>query len=261
MRERLKLIYSAATQDDRLKRLCLMTTRGEQLKFVAVMSVLVAAVTFQTFFPVIKIRPLPENRNPATFRSVIDKITHGNDRIAADINAWFDDRTGFRAVLTRLANQVDYSIFGYSKKVIIGQDGWLFDRNVFSAAIAYARKGNDLSTERDKMDAITAFLKSRTIRLIVISTPAKETMYSEYLPASVPKVPNDTAFQNFRRFLKAGDGRDWIYIDSQDIFTRHKGDQGYLYHHSDLHSTTYGSLLIAEDVVKRLAEAEKLDWR
>ena len=261
MRERLKFIYLAAMQGDRLKRLCLMTTHGEQLKFIAVMAALVAVVTFQTFFPLIKMRPLDENRAPVTFRSILDKIAHGNGRIASDINIWFDDHTGFRAVLTRLANQVDYSVFHYSKKVIIGKDGWQFDPEIFSAAIAYERNSNDLTIERDKLNAIAAFLNRRNIRLVVVSTPTKETMFSEYMPASTPHVLEGSAFQEFRQYLKAGDGRDWIYIDSQDILMQHKADRGQLYFHTDLHATTYGSLLVAEQVVNRLAAVETLKWR
>ena len=51
-----------------------------------------------------------------------------NGDFAAGLNAWFDDRVGFRDLFIRAKNQIDYTLFDTSKKVWIGSDGWLFDR-------------------------------------------------------------------------------------------------------------------------------------
>ena len=47
-----------------------------------------------------------------------------------DAVKWFNDRYGFRDFLIRSKTQVDYSVFGMSTRVHIGQDGWLFYRSV-----------------------------------------------------------------------------------------------------------------------------------
>ena len=68
-------------------------------------------------------------------------------------------------------------------------------------------------------------------------------------------------FEKFRDYLKAGDGYDWIYIDSQDIFMGAKNDGINLYYRTDVHSTTYGTVLIAKALVNRIAEFEHVDRR
>jgi len=246
---------------ERLKFIGITTKRGERLKFVGIIAAVIVVTLFQTLVPFIKIRPLDENRKLVQLPDIIDKIAYGDGRIAADVNAWFDDRMGFRSILTKFANQIDYSIFGYSKKVLIGKNGWLFDPDSFTAALTFSRASDHLTTERKRMVELAEFLKRRNIRLVVITTPAKETVYREFLPTRTPLGPATSEFEKFRAYLKAGDGRDWINIDSQDIFMRAKNDGIDLYFRTDVHSTTYGSVLIAKELVNRLAEAERLDWR
>jgi hypothetical protein len=243
------------------KSIGIVTARGERLKFVGIIATAIVVTLFQTLVPVIKIRPLDEYRKPAPVPDIIGKIAHGDGRIAGDINAWFDDRMGFRSILTRVANQIDYSIFGYSKKVLIGKDGWLFDPDLFTAALTFSRANGNLAAEREKIVAIAESLKRRNIRLVVISTPAKETVYREFLPTRTPLGPATSEFEKFRNYLKARDGYDWIYIDSQEIFMGAKNDGKNLYHRTDVHSTTYGTILIAKALVNRMAESEHADWR
>ena len=225
------------------------------------MGALIAVTQIQTFFPFVAMRPLNEYRKPTPPPDIIRKIIHGDGRVATDVNTWFDDRMGFRAFLTRLVNQIDYSFFGYSKRVLIGKNGWLFDFDVFRAAINASRSSDGLATERNKMVSVAQFLKSKDIQLVIISTPAKETIYREFLPASAPQGPVTSEFEKFRAYLKAGDGREWIYIDSQDILMRAKSNEVDLYFRTDLHMTSFGNILIAKELVNRLAEAERLEWR
>ena len=41
-----------------------------------------------------------------------------------------DDRSGFRDLFIRMKNQIDYSIFNVSRKVYVGSEGYLFNRNL-----------------------------------------------------------------------------------------------------------------------------------
>lgn len=237
------------------------TARGVQLRFIGIIAIAIGLTLIQSITPFIKIRSLDENRNLAALPDIVGKITHGNGRIAPDINAWFDDHIGFRSILTRLANQIDYSVFGFSKKVLIGKDGWYFDPEFFTAELNFSRTSDQLAVERQKMVALSEFLKRRNIRLVVIATPAKETVYREFLPVRTPLRPAISEFDKFRDYLKAGDGREWIYIDSQEIFTRAKSDGIDIYFRTDLHATTYGTSLVTKEMINRLAEAEHSDLR
>ena len=182
----------------RLKLISIASKHGERLKFVTLLAALILVTLIQTFVPFIKMRPLDEYRKPAPLPDIIGKIAYGDGRIATDINAWFDDRMGFRSILTRFANQIDYSIFGYSKKVLIGKDGWLFDPDFLTASLSYSRASDHLTVERKKISALAEFLKSRNVRLVVIATPAKETVYHELLPTRRPLGPKPSEFEKFR---------------------------------------------------------------
>jgi hypothetical protein len=243
-----------------LERVGVFSQRGARVRFVGILAVLMVLTLVQTFFPFIREPKLDEHRKLAEPPHIVEKLIHGNGRLAGDINAWFDDRAGFRSFLTRLSNQIDYSAFAYSKRVVVGKDGWLFDRNYFAAAIASTRSGEQFTIQREKMLALSEFMKRRNIRLIVISTPAKETLYREFLPSEVPQLPAVSEFQKFTDFLKAGDGNGWSYIDSQDIFRHLKWD-AQLYFRTDLHATTYGSLVIAKELVRRIAGIEGAGWQ
>jgi hypothetical protein len=235
--------------------------RAVRLAFIGVIGFLVAVVLLQNLTPFVPVRALDEYRKPAPAPDIIGKIVKGDGRVAAAINAWFDDRLGFRPILTRIANQIDYSLFGYSKKVLIGRDGWLFDPVNLEASISQARNPDGLRIELARLGAAAAFLERRNIRLVIISTPAKETIYGEMLPSRVPHRPAKDGFQELRSILKARDGRDWLYIDSQDILTAAKNDGAALYFRTDLHLTAFADLLIAKALVNRIAASQGIAWR
>lgn len=211
--------------------------RSVKLAFIGVLAALILLTSVQSFAPFLLIPPLQEFRKPAPPPDVIATIVEGDGRLASGINAWFDDQVGFRSILTRTANEIDYSLFGYSKTTLIGRDGWLFNRGILNNIIDQARSGTDPDVELGKIDEVAAFLKRRDIRLIIISTSAKETFHADLLPAHSPHLPAITRLQKYRTALKARDGRDWLYIDSDDVLKATPPDQPMPYFRTDPHTT------------------------
>jgi hypothetical protein len=232
---------------------------GARLGFVGIVAALILLAIAQTITPIVTILPLEEYRSPAPRPRVFQTLLHGDGRLAGQINAWFDDQMGFRALLTKLSNQIDYSVFSYSKKVIIGEKGWLFGPSDWLQSVLHARLGGDLKVERAKLNELKEFLKRRNIRLVVMSTPSKETFYREYFPTARLPGPKVTEFEKFRSYLKSGDGRDWIYIDSQDILAKAKAGGEDMYLRTDPHLSSIGNFLVAKEMVKRIALAEGVE--
>ena len=235
--------------------------RTVKVAFVGAMAALIMLTLLQTFVPFLPIPPLQEYRRPAPPPDVIEKIVNGDGRLASSINAWFDDKVGLRSILTRTANEIDYSVFGYSKLVLIGKDGWLFERGTLDTVIRQARSGDDLDVALGKLDELAAFLERRNIRLVIISTSAKETFYPELFPANAPRHPKITKLRKYRTALKARDGRDWLYIDSDDVLKAARPDQPPAYYRTDLHMTPFGNHLVAKALLDRIAMSEGMDWR
>ena len=212
-----------------------------------------------TSFP--PVTPLKEYRRPAPAPDVVATWVRGDGRLSAGINAWFDDRIGLRPFLTRFANEVAYSVFGYSRKVLIGKDGWLFERSTSDGLVSLERLIQGLELDRQKLDALAAYLQRRDIKLIVISTPAKEAAVSGRLPAEAPRLPANRRFEKLRELLKAGDGKRWLYVDSQDVLEKAHVGASEAFRRTDLHLTSEADELIARALLDRIAEAEGMSWR
>jgi hypothetical protein len=230
--------------------------RGAKICFVVAFVGLLLLPLWQMLFPMVDIRPLDEKRRLAPFPDVVGKYLHGDGRVATAINQWFDDHVGFRPLLVRLKHQIDYSLFSYSDKVLIGRDGWLYDRGFLDAVVRNER-GGEAQAKRieERFTALARFLTQRKIRLIVLSVPMKETIYPQFLPLDAPHIPANTEFQKLRLFLRAQ--TDWIYIDGQEALPA-CGDHRF-FHLMDIHMTPQGPYCYAKLVVDRIAAAEHRD--
>jgi hypothetical protein len=235
--------------------------RAIKLAFVATIVGLVLLTVVQSLMPFLPIIPLNEYRKPAPPPDVVGTLVRGDGRLASGINGWFDDKIGLRPLLTRLANQIGYSVFGYSRKVLIGSDGWLFERGTLDYIVGQERAAQDIELDRQKIDALAEFLHRRKIRLVVISTPAKETTLTRFLPPDVPHLPPSRRFEKLRDILKAGNGKRWLYIDSTDVLDAAHIGENEIYQHTDLHLTSEATEVIARALLDRIAESEGLAWR
>src|SRR5579862_2924795 len=105
--------------------------RRLSLTFLGLFVFSLAVPLVQTLYPVFGnslVSPVEERRTANAFPS-LQLLAGANGDFAVGLNKWFDDRVGFRDLLIRAKNQVDYSLFHVSKKVWLGFDGWLFIRN------------------------------------------------------------------------------------------------------------------------------------
>jgi hypothetical protein len=106
-----------------------------QRLFLGFVAFCLVAPLVQTLYPIFGksiVAPVEERRAADPFPP-LHLLTGTNGDFAAKLNTWFDDRVGFRDLLIRSKNQVDYSLFHTSKKVFIGANGWLFDRHQFDS--------------------------------------------------------------------------------------------------------------------------------
>src|SRR5260221_396162 len=99
--------------------------RAASLSFLAIVAILLVLPLVQTVLPVLGniAAPLEERRQPTAFPSPA-LLSQANGDFANGLNAWFDDRVGFRDLFIRSKNQIDYSLFHTSRKVYVGKDGW-----------------------------------------------------------------------------------------------------------------------------------------
>ena len=226
--------------------------RSIRTGFILVLGILILLIDAQTVFPFIEVKPLDEKRLLASFPSV-EELLRDRGRLAPAINQWFDDRMGFRPLLVRTSHQIDFSVFGYSDKVYVGYDGWLFGRDFVDEQITSDREGASLQKHlQETFEGVSRYLKKRSIKLIIVSNPVKSTVYPKYVPSDAPHREVHNQYELLRDYLKAG--RDWIYLDGQDMLDQCRGHQ--LFYRLDVHLTVPAEFCIAVQVVNRIAQSE-----
>lgn len=110
---------------------------------------------------------------------------------AAGVEPWMARHFGLRGYAIRIANQLNFSLFGTLPKnmgtaIDVGRDNWLFEHEYVRFhqgrypmkphhAVRFARQAKEL---RER-------LLKRGIALVVLVSPAKPEIYPEYLPAGM----------------------------------------------------------------------------
>jgi SGNH hydrolase-like domain, acetyltransferase AlgX len=229
---------------------------GAFLGFVA----LCLVVPFlQTLYPIFGtvVAPLVERRalNPLP---ALHLITGTNGDFAAALNKWFDDRVGFRDLFIRAKNQIDYTLFGTSKKVWIGSDGWLFDRYPAATGLDDDR----LAILENGFVSLAHRLGDKGIHLIVVGYPDKAALYPEMASPRMPLLwTGDSNYGRLRQFL--ANRPELAFIDAQAIMKREKSRSAeHLYNKTDMHVTEVTQIAVVKEIVGQAARAEnRLDVR
>ena len=182
------------------RRVSRFAVRAASLIFLMIVTVCFVAPFVQTLVPIFPnlVPPLEERRQPSPFPS--PRLLLGVDgEFASRLNAWFDDRVGFRDLFIRSKNQIDYSLFRTSRKVYVGRDGWLFDRDP-ADPLAYLTPAQMAALEQSFV-SLADMLAKRGIRLIVVGYPNKLRLYPEMAAPGQPLPgPNDNVVK-LRQFL------------------------------------------------------------
>jgi hypothetical protein len=227
--------------------------RTIKVAFIAVMALLLALPGLQMIYPFVGIPGLEEYRRlaPLPDPGLLFSVHHASRSSA--LNAWFNDNMGFRPLLTRFNNQVDYSAFAYSRRLLVGKDGWFFDREWIEKQLNQERLGERLQQQlREKTLMMSRCLAERNVKLVMVSIPASWTVYPEFLPADAPKLRKPTPLETFSAFLKTR--ADLLYVDGADVLIPAKSRGLYL--KTDHHFNEIAAYLLAQALASKIAEAE-----
>ena len=79
--------------------------------FVLLFAAILAAPLLQMATHLVHEPLVEELRQPHTISTPLARLITMNSRLSDDVNGWFNDHFGFRSVLIRLKNEVDYQLF------------------------------------------------------------------------------------------------------------------------------------------------------
>ena len=226
-----------------------------QRLFLGFVAFCLVAPLVQTLYPIFGksiVAPVEERRAANPFPP-LHLLTGANGDFAAGLNNWFNDRVGFRDLLIRAKNQVDYSLFHTSKKVYIGINGWLFYRNRFDS-IASADAAGLAALEASYL-TLARRLNDKGIHLIVIGYPQKAALYPEMAPPDMPLPPAGGNYDRFRDFLASRS--ELTFIDAEPIMKDLKASSAeLLYAKGDIHATQFAQRAVVKEIVTRIAQIE-----
>ncbi len=232
------------------------------LLFLMIVAVCLVVPLVQTLLPVFPnvVAPLEERRQPLPFPSP-RLLLQANGNFADGINAWFDDRVGFRDLFIRTKNQIDYSLFATSRKVYVGKDGWLFDR-IPADPIGHLTPAQMTALEQSFV-TLAEMLAHRGIRLVVVGHPDKARIYPEMAPPGMPLPLPDDNVSRLRHFLASQPSL--IFVDAEAILRKEKSRTSeHLFAKTDLHETEVAALPVVMEIIARIAEAEgrpEIHWQ
>lgn len=194
-----------------------------------------------------------ENRTLAAFPSVAET---GLNAWPAAFEDWLGDHAPFRNQLMTLNTGVN-RLTGTldSGDVLRGQNGWLFlkDASDSQSISDYqgltACTGKELTDTAASLTALQAALEARGSTLAVLFAPAKEEVYSRYMPADIPVVSRPTRVEGLVAALRAQTEVPVVF--PQEALTDASRTQQ-VYYKYDTHWNAVGAWLAAQQTLAAL---------
>ncbi len=169
---------------------------------------------------------------------------------------FINDHFGFRSLLSTL-NSWALMLLGSSGSdlVLLGQSGFMFLNNTLQVEdMRGAARIEDADLDRwiEAMTERSRWLDQRGVKMAVAIIPAKQTVYSEFLPEWAAPI-GPSRFDRLMERLQQSD--ELIVIDTRPaIFEAKKADRSAVYYQKDTHWTQLGAFsayLQIVDVLKR----------
>ena len=177
-------------------------------------------------------------------------------------NDYFEHTIGFRPLLVRINNQVDYSIFDTAQAsgVIIGKQNYLFEINYIKAYKGWDYQGDSaIEAHAVKADFVHRKLAEAGKTLLFVFAPGKASFFPEYISdeymrkSSGKKTNHDVFTEKFRK-------HEVPYIDFNSWFVQMKDTVSYpLYPQCGIHWSAYGVALATDSLIHYIEKERNID--
>jgi alginate O-acetyltransferase complex protein AlgJ len=224
----------------------------QEMMVIAVFLVLIILPELQGKFGFIAIGALDENRKKAAppHENMIAGLISDKD-YSKKYEKYYNDTFGFRDLLIKLKNQLDYSLFGKSDEVVIGKNGWMEYKSVLEVEEIRA----DRQTEKDwlkiseNVTKFNAFVNSKGAKLILAPIGQKFTIYPEFNKNGTIIRPSKTSFD---KFVEIAASNGICLIDINDVL-REKKKEFNVFYKTDFHWNEIGAFFASEEMVNSIA--------
>jgi len=227
------------------------------------------------FFLVILFLPFLEQHIPFIESGVLKGGFKDADDAQFSINKWIDgsyqsqkglylnDKTGFRADMVRLNNQMDFSFFDkcHAGWGVAGKNQMLFQFPYIDAYYGNDFVGYDTIREKTrKLKAIQDTLRHSGKSLILVYAPSKATFYPEYFPDD--RVQAKRGMTNSQAYRRIADSFGINQVDMDTWFASMKNkSKEMLFSKQGIHWTNYGTILAADSLMRYIEQLTNIHVR
>lgn len=176
-------------------------------------------------------------KKPSLIRSLGDPGAY-----VRQMNRYLEDHFGFRFHLIRINNTIKYLMgLSASNGVIIGKNGWIycnFDRILHHYAGSDRFSDSELDAFIGFMEQTSAGLEEKNIPFYLVIPPNKLTVYPEYLPDYVTKLPGSTKLEQLEKAAGRFATLSFLSLRPQLLAAK---NQYPLYYQTDSHWNSHGA--------------------
>jgi len=192
-----------------------------------------------------------ENRRLAKFPKLDWKVKT-LEAFPAAFEKYYSDQFGFRDRLIRWHHLVKLRVLGVSPspKVVLGKDGWMFDRDTvqyYSAPplpVEAVEKWSRFLEERQR------FVAAKGYSFLLVFAPLPSTIYPEYLPDPIRREPRDSRLDQLVAYLRT---HSTIPIADLRESLRAEKNGERLYQRTDTHWNELGAYVGYTQIMSTLA--------
>lgn len=187
-----------------------------------------------------------------------------NGKFQEEFDTYLEDHIGFRPLLVRLTNQIDFSLFNLTRAegVVIGENGYLYEYDYIRAYTGGDFLGEaNIDKRMRRVKFVQEHLKKEyDVDFVVVFEPGKASVYPEYIPQNYLETSN--VGNNYDSFLKKAKEHGVRFIDYNSYFQMLKDTVPYpLYAHYGTHWTPYGMSFVADSLVRYMEKLRKMEMR
>lgn len=174
---------------------------------------------------------------------------------------YFNDNFGLRNYLVMINDIINIKMGFSTHYVIPGRNGWLFYDNPTDGINIkdYHGKANfsdeELTQIKINLGLLSDSFLEKKIKFIVVLTPNKHTIYSEYLPFNIiNKTPCTTRADQLSTLLKE---LDFDYLDLRPVLLESKKNNPtmFTYYMTDTHWNSFGAFLGYKEIIKKIKKS------
>lgn len=208
-----------------------------------------------------QVRPVNENRVLAARpEGEITQLFTSDGSYGTAIEAFYNDRFGYRDLMIRTKNQICYSVFDMTPGVYVGDDGYMS----YQSLVSKVQVSNEKMSEEDmdkmveSFESIVNYLDEKEIGFFFMLAPQKNEVFPERTESFPVQRPTPNAYERLCDKFKSSNILADNFIDAETIL--YEAEDFYpTYYKTDFHWNGYGATVVYNEVVNACAKYDGIE--